>query len=187
MDFMQYKKGGVFSFYAIDSWSAVLALFTPTYLPAAGLTLSSVSSATSANVRDSVLHHSPIYANSGTAVAAAAASSSSAHLAHQVESLRVENAELKANINEMVKKIGKVNTLEQEMAKIHQAYQALLKHSEKREGLEKSARAKLQSVIINLSEANKEVTERHEAVMAQLMSGEPKNQNIPGLDAILRY
>ena len=31
-----------------------------------------------------------------------------------------------------------------------------------------------------------EVTERHEAVMAQLMSGEPKNQNIPGLDTILR-
>ena len=31
-----------------------------------------------------------------------------------------------------------------------------------------------------------EVTERHEAVMAQLMSGEPKNQNIPGLDSILR-
>ena len=33
---------------------------------------------------------------------------------------------------------------------------------------------------------NQEVTERHEAVMAQLMSGEPRNQNIPGLDAILR-
>ena len=31
-----------------------------------------------------------------------------------------------------------------------------------------------------------EVTERHEAVMSQLMSGEPKNQNIPGLDTILR-
>lgn len=31
-----------------------------------------------------------------------------------------------------------------------------------------------------------EVSERHEAVMAQLMSGEPKNQNIPGLDSILR-
>lgn len=30
------------------------------------------------------------------------------------------------------------------------------------------------------------MTERHEAVMAQLMSGDPKNQNIPGLDAILR-
>ena len=98
----------------------------------------------------------------------------------QLEALRLENAELRSNVSEMVKKIGKVNTLEQEMAKIHQAYQALLKHSEKREALEKSARAKLQSVIVNLSEANKEVTERHEAVMAQLMSGEPKNQNIPG-------
>ena len=41
------------------------------------------------------------------------------------------------------------------MAKIHQAYQSLLKHSEKREMLEKSARAKLQAVIINLSDANK--------------------------------
>ena len=30
------------------------------------------------------------------------------------------------------------------------------------------------------------MNERHEAVMAQLMSGEPKNQNIPGLDSILR-
>ena len=30
------------------------------------------------------------------------------------------------------------------------------------------------------------MTERHEAVMAQLMSGEPRNQNIPGLDSILR-
>ena len=102
----------------------------------------------------------------------------------QLEALRLENAELRSNVSEMVKKIGKVNTLEQEMAKIHQAYQALLKHSEKREALEKSARAKLQSVIVNLSEANKEVTERHEAVMAQLMSGEPKNQNIPGTLAI---
>jgi hypothetical protein len=31
-----------------------------------------------------------------------------------------------------------------------------------------------------------EVTERHEAVMGQLMSGDVKNQNIPGLDGILR-
>ena len=38
------------------------------------------------------------------------------------------------------------------------------------------------SIIIHLQE----VTERHEAVMSQLMSGEPRNQNIPGLDTILR-
>ena len=31
-----------------------------------------------------------------------------------------------------------------------------------------------------------EVTDRHNAVMGELMSGDPKNQNIPGLDAILR-
>jgi hypothetical protein len=32
----------------------------------------------------------------------------------------------------------------------------------------------------------KEISERHENVMSHLMSGDPKNQNIPGLDAILR-
>lgn len=48
-----------------------------------------------------------------------------------------------------------MSLLEQEMAKIHTAYQNLLKHSEKREALEKAARAKLQNVIINLTEVNK--------------------------------
>ena len=64
-------------------------------------------------------------------------------------------APFKGQLNEFGKKIGRVASLEQEMAKIHQAYQSLLKHSEKREMLEKSARAKLQAVIINLSDANK--------------------------------
>ncbi len=41
------------------------------------------------------------------------------------------------------------------MSKVHEAYQSLLKHSEKREQLEKAARAKLQAVILNLSDANK--------------------------------
>ena len=30
------------------------------------------------------------------------------------------------------------------------------------------------------------MTERHESVLGQLLSCDPKNQNIPGLDAILR-
>lgn len=105
---------------------------------------------------------------------------------HQLETLKAENDRLRTQMSDYAKKINRVASLEQEMAKIHQAYQSLLKHSEKREMLEKSARAKLHAVIINLSDANKEVTERHDAVMAQLMSGEPKNQNIPGLDSILR-
>ena len=88
---------------------------------------------------------SPIYANSGH----------TPQLLQQIENLRVENVELKSNIHEMMKKVSKVSILEQEMSKIHQAYQALLKHSEKRELLEKSARSKLQAVILSLSEANK--------------------------------
>ena len=74
---------------------------------------------------------------------------------HQIETLKAENDRLKGQLNEFGKKIQRVGSLEQEMAKIHQAYQSLLKHSEKREMLEKSARGKLQAVIINLSDANK--------------------------------
>ena len=48
-----------------------------------------------------------------------------------------------------------MTVLEQEMSKIHAAYQNLLKHSEKRESLEKAARQRLQNVIINLTEVNK--------------------------------
>ena len=74
---------------------------------------------------------------------------------HQMETLKAENERLRYQLSDYTKKISRVATLEQEMAKIHQAYNSLLKHSEKRELLEKSARAKLQSVIINLSDANK--------------------------------
>ena len=85
---------------------------------------------------------SPIYANSG----------STPQLLQQIEQLRIENHELKTNNHEILKKVAKVSILEQEMSKIHQAYQALLKHSEKRELLEKSARSKLQAVILSLSD-----------------------------------
>ena len=102
-----------------------------------------VSSAT--ELGKSVSSVSPIYANSGN----------TPHLLQQIEQLRIENMELKASNHEMLKKVAKVSILEQEMSKIHQAYQALLKHSEKRELLEKSARSKLQAVILSLSEANK--------------------------------
>jgi hypothetical protein len=123
-----------------------------------------------------------------------------------MEQLRLENADLRAQADELSRKVARVGALEQEMAKIHAAYQELLRTSEKREALEKAARQKLQNVIVNLSEVNKvgsnerlswegdldcvslsqELTERHESVMTQLMTGDPKNQNIPGLDAILR-
>ena len=87
--------------------------------------------------------------------AAATTSTMSAFDLHQMETLKADNEKLRHQLNEFGRKIARVSSLEQEMAKIHQAYQSLLKHSEKREMLEKSARAKLQAVIINLSDANK--------------------------------
>ena len=102
---------------------------------------------------------SPLYANTSEvkdeAEKAVLASKTSAIDLHQIETLKAENDRLRGQLSDYSKKIDRVGILEQEMAKIHQAYQSLLKHSEKREMLEKSARAKLQAVIINLSDANK--------------------------------
>ncbi len=72
-----------------------------------------------------------------------------------MEALQKENSELRVELEDLTKKVSKVAVLEQEMSKIHSAYQNLLKHSEKREALEKAARQKLQNVIINLTEVNK--------------------------------
>merc|ERR1719234_2015644 len=95
-----------------------------------------------------------------------------------------ENRELKNLVDQNKRKISKLDTLEKEMMKIHEAYQALKEHSEKREILEKSARAKLQGEIAALQQMNKELNERHEYIISQMMSGEAGN--IPGLDSILR-
>jgi len=95
-----------------------------------------------------------------------------------------ENRDLKHHLDISKRKILKLDNLEKEMMKIHEAYTALKEHSEKRELLEKSARAKLQAEVLSLTEVNKELKERHEAIMAQMMSTD--SSNIPGLDTILR-
>ena len=79
-----------------------------------------------------------------------------------------ENRELKSEVEMTRRKISKLDNLDKEMMKIHEAYQALREHSEKREMLEKSARTKLQAEILNQQEINKEIRERHDAVMAQV-------------------
>ena len=79
-----------------------------------------------------------------------------------------ENRELKHQLDISKRKILRLDTLEKEMMKIHEAYSALKEHSEKRELLEKSARAKLQSEVLNLTESNKDFKDRHEAIMAQV-------------------
>jgi hypothetical protein len=61
------------------------------------------------------------------------------------------------------------------MSKVHEAYQSLLKHSEKREQLEKAARAKLQAVILNLSDANKVGRKIWENFLSDVILWLPKN------------
>jgi hypothetical protein len=49
-------------------------------------------------------------------------------------------------------------------------------HSDKRELLEKSARAKLQAEVLNLQEINREIRERHDSVMAQVSNVQEINR-----------
>ena len=79
-----------------------------------------------------------------------------------------ENRELKHQLDLSRRRIMKLDNLEKEMMKIHEAYQALKEHSEKREILEKSARAKLQGEIAALQQMNKELNERHEYIISQV-------------------
>ena len=95
-----------------------------------------------------------------------------------------ENRDLKHQLDISKRKIMKLDNLEKEMMKIHEAYSALKEHSEKRELLEKSARSKLQQEVFNMTEMNKELKERHDSIMGQMMSTD--SNNIPGLDTILR-
>ncbi|QQP39059.1 Putative LOC100120905 [Caligus rogercresseyi] len=77
----------------------------------------------------------------------ASTNTSNAALLTAVESFKEENLRLKGEVEEMNKKVTKVSQLELEMSKIHENYQGLLKHSEKRETLEKNARSKLQMLF----------------------------------------
>ena len=79
-----------------------------------------------------------------------------------------ENRELKHNLDLSRRKIMKLDNLEKEVMKIHEAYSDLKEHMEKRELLEKSARSKLQAEVLNLTEVNKELKERHESIIAQV-------------------
>ena len=79
-----------------------------------------------------------------------------------------ENRELKHQLDLSRRKIMKLDNMEKEVMKIHEAYSDLKEHMEKRELLEKTARSKLQAEVMNLTEVNKELKERHESIIAQV-------------------
>ena len=85
-----------------------------------------------------------------------------------VEIIIGENRELKHHLDLSRRRIMKLDNLEKEMMKIHEAYSDLKEHMEKRELLEKSARSKLQAEVLNLTEVNKDLKERHESIIAQV-------------------
>ena len=60
---------------------------------------------------------------------------------------------------------------------MHRAHEELVQSSDRRERLERAARARLQSDIRRLQEVNRTVREQVEILSAQLIAGRTQNQN----------
>ena len=67
--------------------------------------------------------------------------------------------------------------LEQEIGKVHHAHEELVQSSERRERLERAARARLQSDVRRLQELNRALREQVELLSAQLLAGRTQNQS----------
>lgn len=67
--------------------------------------------------------------------------------------------------------------LEQEVGKVHRAHEELVQASERREQLERSARARLQGELRRVQELNRALREQLELLSTQLLTGRPQNQS----------
>jgi hypothetical protein len=67
--------------------------------------------------------------------------------------------------------------LEQEVGKVHRAHEELVQASERREQLERSARARLQGELRRVQELNRALREQLELLSTQLLTSRPQNQS----------
>nr|BAN09206.1 angiomotin [Gryllus bimaculatus] len=90
--------------------------------------------------------------------------------AEMVEILIQENSSLKLELESCYQKVAKSHKLEQEISKIHRAQEELVASSERRERLERTARARLQADVRRLQEYNRGLHEQLDMVSSQLLA-----------------
>lgn len=90
--------------------------------------------------------------------------------AEMVEILIQENSSLKLELESCYQKVSKSHKLEQEISKIHRAHEDMVASSERRERLERTARARLQSDVRRLQELNRGLREQLDMVSSQLLA-----------------
>ncbi|ELU17491.1 hypothetical protein CAPTEDRAFT_228360 [Capitella teleta] len=89
-----------------------------------------------------------------------------------VERLSQENLALRKELHTYYKKVCKLQKFDGEIDKIHRAYESLVKHSQKREMLEKAMRMKLESTIQTLNATNQQLREQLDKAVQHINNGE---------------
>uniref|UniRef100_A0A8C2IU46 Angiomotin like 2a n=1 Tax=Cyprinus carpio TaxID=7962 RepID=A0A8C2IU46_CYPCA len=97
----------------------------------------------------------------------------------QIEQLIKENERLRGEVESYSEKAARLQKLEQEIQRISEAYETLMKGSAKREALEKTMRNKLESEIKRLHDFNRDLRDRLETANKQraVMEVEDKSRH----------
>ncbi|KAG1940866.1 angiomotin-like protein [Pimephales promelas] len=95
----------------------------------------------------------------------------------QIEQLIKENERLKGEVESYTEKATRLQKLEQEIQRISEAYETLMKGSAKREALEKTMRNKLESEIKRLHDFNRDLRDRLETSNKQRAAMEVEDKS----------
>lgn len=95
---------------------------------------------------------------------------------HVVSLLTEENQRLREELNSCYKKVSKLQKFELEIEKVHEAYESLVKSSQKREKLEAALKSKLEEEVRKLRQQN-------EDLRAELSADEPRSSRQDSLDS----
>ncbi|XP_067315723.1 angiomotin-like 2a [Pseudorasbora parva] len=95
----------------------------------------------------------------------------------QMEQLIKENERLRGEVESYSEKAARLQKLEQEIQRISEAYETLMKGSAKREALEKTMRNKLESEIKRLHDFNRDLRDRLETANKQRAAMEVEDKS----------
>ncbi|XP_067306157.1 angiomotin-like protein 1 [Pseudorasbora parva] len=99
------------------------------------------------------------------------------HAKQMLEILKEENQSLRQELHKQNEKASKIERLEEEVVRLSEAHESLMKSTSKRDSLEKNMRNKLEAEIRRLHDFNRDLRERLETANRQLASKELEGQD----------
>ncbi|GAB6020799.1 hypothetical protein CHUAL_003457 [Chamberlinius hualienensis] len=102
------------------------------------------------------------------------------------ESLIVENRSLKSELELYKNKVSRLQKCEMDIQQIHQAYEELVKSSQKRERLDQAVRSKLEIELRRQQEINKDIKVQFEALNSHMYRKKPA-VDFPNINEKVRH